>query len=713
MGLPRKEGPFFLVNLGKISLMRKSCFLLLPVFVFLQNLAATIPFSYYPVHSGISELTVKATPPSFLREGDRINFTADIRNASDTELTGQVELQLIDPVSNQSVDGWFRNFYPNQYFTVPAKGLVQASFSLEVPYQYTRLLRYKVIIRSGTQIHHDENQLPVLSSRMLLTESLPLSMQSSISKNFVFEKLRNSGQQESIQHQSFTIEWSSEPIGFILQALPSLYSNNPVSSEEILYSLIAEQVYLILHQQKNKESKLWILRDSIQCVHNSDTLLRKLQEYQSAEGAFTWLKGTGAEDPFLTLKIMEELGWLNQTTAIAKNSLFQSICTKAIGYLDAQILSSIKKKSQTGSYEFQYVLLRKQFPEIVLPSNLQAVFLKITQQSFQHWQQMAPAQQATVALLAYSNHQDTLANNILHELEKQALQPGNQTLYWKDATIENQALMINAFTIAKNNRNRLFEMTRWILNQKNKDCWTTTSSTAAAIHTLLLIANQTLPPKMQTGISAGKILISEDSTETGIQYFRKSLAGEQINPLLADIKVTQKANQKSTDTSLNWGAAYWSYLEPLENIVQDSTPLKLQKKVYLSKRINGKKTLQLLQDGTEVKTGDTLLVKLFITAKRSIDYILLKESLFANAQPILASKGFQQKELAYYLSQEEGNLSYYFNRLPQGNHQLEYLFSVTHAGEYSSGISSIQCLHQPTIQSHAQSGRLSVETRTP
>jgi uncharacterized protein YfaS (alpha-2-macroglobulin family) len=63
---------------------------------------------------------VQPNAPRFLREGDRMEFSAKIVNLTDKELTGQAELQLFDAATNESVSGWFNNMYPNQYFTVAA-----------------------------------------------------------------------------------------------------------------------------------------------------------------------------------------------------------------------------------------------------------------------------------------------------------------------------------------------------------------------------------------------------------------------------------------------------------------------------------------------------------------------------------------------------------------------------------------------------------------
>jgi uncharacterized protein YfaS (alpha-2-macroglobulin family) len=65
-------------------------------------------------------LMVQPNAPRFIREGDRMELVTKVVNLSDKEITGTAQLELIDAVTNKSIDGWFKNVFPNQYFTVPA-----------------------------------------------------------------------------------------------------------------------------------------------------------------------------------------------------------------------------------------------------------------------------------------------------------------------------------------------------------------------------------------------------------------------------------------------------------------------------------------------------------------------------------------------------------------------------------------------------------------
>ncbi len=63
-------------------------------------------------------LMVQPNAPRFLREGDRLEFSAKVVNLGDKEVSGTAQLVLLDAATNKPVDGWFKNVFPNQYFTI-------------------------------------------------------------------------------------------------------------------------------------------------------------------------------------------------------------------------------------------------------------------------------------------------------------------------------------------------------------------------------------------------------------------------------------------------------------------------------------------------------------------------------------------------------------------------------------------------------------------
>ena len=124
-------------------------------------------------------LSVKTSLPRFLREGDNLEIVAKIANLGDKELTGQCTLELLDATTGVSVDGWFQNSFPTQYFTANAQQITIVKFPIQIPYNFNKPLTWRVIAKAGNYGDGEENIVPVLTNRMLVTESLPLYLKPS------------------------------------------------------------------------------------------------------------------------------------------------------------------------------------------------------------------------------------------------------------------------------------------------------------------------------------------------------------------------------------------------------------------------------------------------------------------------------------------------------------------------------------------------------
>ncbi len=178
-----------------------------------------------------SIITAKTTdgPAQFstLRKGRRKNleFSAKIVNLSDKEMVGKAMLQLIDATTNQAVDGWFQNLFPVQYFTIGAGQSTVTYFPITIPFNYNKLLQYRIVAESGNYSDGEENILPVLTNRMLVTESLSLPMNGESARDFRFEKLiqtASDSASQSLSNRSLTVEFTTNPAWYAIQALPYL-----------------------------------------------------------------------------------------------------------------------------------------------------------------------------------------------------------------------------------------------------------------------------------------------------------------------------------------------------------------------------------------------------------------------------------------------------------------------------------------------------------
>ena len=102
-------------------------------------------------------------------------------------------LELLDAATNKPVDGWFKNVFPSQYFTVAAGQSQAVKFPMEIPFNFNSAMTYRIVAKAGEFSDGEEMAIPVLTNRMLVTETLPINLRNQTTKTFKFDKLLNSG----------------------------------------------------------------------------------------------------------------------------------------------------------------------------------------------------------------------------------------------------------------------------------------------------------------------------------------------------------------------------------------------------------------------------------------------------------------------------------------------------------------------------------------
>jgi uncharacterized protein YfaS (alpha-2-macroglobulin family) len=64
--------------------------------------------------------------------------------------------------------------------------------------------------------------------------------------------------------------------------------------------------------------------------------------------------------------------------------------------------------------------------------------------------------------------------------------------------------------------------------------------------------------------------------------------------------------------------------------------------------------------------------------------------------------------LGYYEATKDASTNFFIGWLPQGTYVFEYPLRVTHEGNFSNGITSIQCMYAPEFSSHSEGIRVEV-----
>jgi uncharacterized protein YfaS (alpha-2-macroglobulin family) len=332
--------------------------------------------------------------------------------------------------------------------------------------------------------------------------------------------------------------------------------------------------------------------------------------------------------------------------------------------------------------------------------------------------------QAMIALGLHRTKDVVLPKAIIKSLKENAINKEELGMYWKEwtnggyywqqAPIESQAMMIEAFTDIDKNNTTIDDLKTWLLKQKQTQNWKTTKATAEACYALLLNGNDWLTEEKEVTVNLGNSTIksTDNGTEAGTGYFKNSIEGAKVKPEMGNIIVTLNSSSPKplNQLSTSWGAVYWQYFEDLDKITSAETPLKLKKQLFIERNSDKGPVLEAITDGAQLKVGDKIKVRIELKADRDMEYVHMKDLRAACMEPVnVLSEYKYQGGLGYYESTKDASTNFFFNYLNRGTYVFEYPLFVTHAGNFSNGITTIQCMYAPEFSAHSEGIRVIVE----
>ena len=182
-------------------------------------------------------------------------------------------------------------------------------------------------------------------------------------------------------------------------------------------------------------------------------------------------------------------------------------------------------------------------------------------------------------------------------------------------------------------------------------------------------------------------------------------------PEMGNIQPPTVNRQPSTVINPSWGAVYWQYFENLDKITTAQTQLSITRNsVHRKKWLKRALLLEAVSEENILKPGDKLKMRIIIKTDRDLEYVHLKDMRAACLEPVNVLSGYQwQGGLGYYQTTQDVSTSFFFDRLPKGTYVFEYAVFVTTAGNYSNGISILECMYAPEFAAHSEGIRIQVE----
>jgi len=687
------------------------------------------------------ELMVVPNAPRFLREGDKMTFAGKVSNLSEGDMEGTAQLMLFDALTMKPIDSLFKNNSPVISFNAKKGQSARLSWEIEVPFGVGAVI-YRMVAKAGNFQDGEEMALPVLSNRMLVTESMPLPSKGIGTKDFTFTKLTESGTSTTIKNHKLTLEYTSNPAWYAVQAIPYMmeypyecaeqiftrYYSNAIASHIVnsnpkiktvfeswktnspeaflsnleknqeLKSLMLEETPWVLEAQNESERKkrVGLLFDLHKMNNQLDQTINKLRKMQVSNGGWPWFPGM-EDSRYITQHIITGMGHLDNLGVknVREENKVWEMVVDGVKYLDQRILEDyqwLKKhdpnyltEQRISQLQIQYLYARSYFKDIEIRADVKEAFEYYQKQAATYWKNFNLYNEGMIALQAHRYENTILANQIMASLKERAITHEELGMYWKDNISGYYWYEAPIETQAL-----LIEAFDEVTNDHR---------TVEELKVWLLKQKQTTDWKTTKAtveacyallLRGTEILMNDEQVEVRVN-------GNLIDPTKLGTKpeagtgyfktswsgdaiVPEMGNVSVTRKTegVSWGAMYWQYFEDLDKITPHETPLKLNKTLFLVTNTASGPVITPITSETKLKPGDKVRVRIELRTDRNMEYVHMKDMRAAGLEPINVFSQYKW----------QGGLGYYESTKDAAtNFFMDYLPKGTYVFEYDLRVS--------------------------
>lgn len=698
----------------------------------------------------VKDLMVRPYLPRFLREGDRAEIKVVVNNASDLPLDGQLDLDILDPATEQSIladFGLSRADASGRPFAVEAGGGVNLTFPVRAPSRVGPVA-FRVTARSGGFTDGELRPLPILPGRMHLAQSRFAALRDKDRRVLVFEDLERDDDPTRINEQ-MVVTLDAQLFYSVLSALPyladypyecteqtlnrflstgilsSLYARYPAvakmarefSSRETLYerwddpdpnrTMMLEETPWLEEARGGPDDAGDPIRvlDSRVALALRAASIEKLGASQTASGGFPWFAG-GAPSPYMTLYILNGFSRALEFGVDVPRDMIG----RAWGYTHRHYLDDIVRDmvERGGNFEFvtyiNYVL--SSYPDgswyegSFTPAERRAML----DASFRSWRGHSPYLKGCLALtLLRAGRADDARLVWASVMDAAKTAPDEGTFWapedrawlWYNDTIETHAFALRTEMELAPGSPKLDGLVQWLFLNKKLNHWKSTRATSEVVYSLAeyLEATGQLGVREDATVTVGNRTTSfvfEPDAYTGRKN-RVVIPGDGLGPKPASTVTVEK-----TGRGLMFASATWHFSTEVLPAEERGDTLGLTRSYFKRVRDGADVTLQPLGEGAALEPGDEVEVRLSLRSRHPMEYIHLRDPRGAGFEP--ASNVSRHKwdlGIGWYEEIRDSGTNFFFERLPQGEYTFRYRIRAATAGTFRVAPATVQPMYAP------------------
>ncbi len=686
------------------------------------------------------DVMVQPQMPRFVRAGDEAQIAMKVFNTTETDMSGQATMELIDPETEAVV------FTDTHRFNVKAGQTSVVNFNYQPDGEHP-LLICRMTAKGKKFSDGEQHYLPVLPDREQVMNTRVITQHHAGVKEFDINELFPAGTTD----RALTVEYTNNPAWMMIQALPSLatddndnaisqaacyYANglgrylmqqtpkiketidawqleqgdgtslsSNLERDEELKTLVLNETPWVMdaHFEANQRKQLADYFDEQKIDSRLAGALEKLHALQRADGSWSWWKGMGSS-LYVTTEVTEMLVRLNALTGQHDDT--ESMLSQSFHFLGHELvkeMDELKKAAKQGAKDLRpsewavQTLYAMALDGRKMSDNTEAAKHYMVDLLAKRTNDLTIYGKAIVAVVLAKNGKAKKAAEYLQSIREYSVMTEEMGRYydspkafysWFDYKIPTEVAAVEAIQMLHpDDEQTVEEMQRWLLMSKRTQAWDTPINSVNAVYVFMKGNNGLLDDREPTQIMADGRALEVEARNAGLGSEKHRLAGDDI---------PQQLTVSKTSEGTSWGAIYAQFTQKTTDVADAATGLTVTREIFMA---DDKKNA--VTDGQQLHVGDRVKVRITIQATQDFDFVQVSDKRAACLEPTQQLSGYRY---GYYCSPKDYVTNYYFDRMAKGKHVVETEYFIDREGTYTTGTCTVQCAYAPEYygRTHAQ-----------
>lgn len=640
---------------------------------------------------------LKPNMPRFLRRGDVTSIAATLSNLSGKGLNGEVRFELFNPATDEVY------YIDKKEFRVADDKTTSLEFRFKVADDWS-MLACRMIADAGDFSDGEQHYLPVLSDKEWIVESVPLVMTEKGRKEFDLGHLFNKGS-KAAEERRLTVEFSSDPVWYAIQALPSLaepisesvvdwvavyYANNlaafilqkcprvkamfdvwqaqgggtkekfmsELEKDSNLKAFVLEETPWIAEatDEAERRKRIALLFDLNMLKDKNRVAESKMRVLQLADGAWTWYKGMEGSR-YMTQIVVEMLARLKRLTGCPLPDAVQDMYGKACSYLykqavkECEELNRLEKqgggKVKPSELALHYLYLTALDPSLLVGESRKTI-IGLLERVADLNNTYTIYGKACSAFVMQQYGYEKKATEFLQSLEEYAVKDADGCLYYDTRRVyyDWTAYRVPAQVAVIETMDEVAHDNEKVEKLK---LWLLKQKRTQAWDSSLATVNAVYALLLR-GVNSlenlGQVSISMDK-----YCWNTRSETENVNLLDGTFYKTLTGSDVPTilkevvvekeHDGLAWGAVYAQCLEKREAVEEQGGELVVKKMYFVERENEGRLQWMPLGEVDSLAVGEKVAVHLIVQLNQDMDFIQLKDDRAVCLEPAVQMSGYR------------------------------------------------------------------------